>query len=322
MLSYRIVFDDGEAQALDNVLTCVLDVDTDVPADSLTLTCTFDERIRAHADKIEAYCADKLVFSGQLDNISCVKRGMGVILKLDARSRAAALLDNEAEPQTYRNPTMGLIERRHLAPFGLRFDSKDDVPYSGMLAVGKGMTHWQVLRGFFLNRFQRLPRVNPDGTVCLPRQSLEEPEVFSDTGEGTVYFWLKEARRRHRLLSEVRLKFRQKNTYRASLKNTNPAAKSISRVRFVNAAADNATVSTAEKMLENSNRDSYVVTLRCIGCHAEMSGKSAVLRDSRLGETNGLTVAKVRVTTDRKGEISEITLKKERFDVADALHNE
>ena len=123
-------------------------------------------------------------------------------------------------------------------------------------------------------------------------------------------------------MSEVRLKFRQKNTYRASLKNTNPAAKSISRVRFVNAAADNATVSTAEKMLENSNRDSYVVTLRCIGCHAEMPGKSAVLRDSRLGETNGLTVAKVRVTTDRKGEISEITLKKERFDVADALHNE
>jgi hypothetical protein len=45
------------------------------------------------------------------------------------------------------------------------------------------------------------------------------------------------------------------------------------------------------------------------------------VRDSVLGEISALTVAKVRVTAGRQGEISEITLKKERFDVADELHN-
>lgn len=322
MLKHVIIFDNGERRVLDTALDAVLDCDSSVPADSMTVSCPYDGEIRAHADSMEAYDGDKLVFAGQLDNIVAVKRGMGVILKLNARGPAAALLDNEAEPQTYRNPAAGLMAKKHLAPFGLTPVDADKVPYSGKLQIDKGMTHWQVLRRFCISRYGCEPRVAADGRVYLRGFHTEKQAVFSDGAEGYAYYWLKESQRRHRLLSEVKLKFRLKNDYHASLKNKNPAARNIRRVRFVNAAADNASVSTAEKMLDNSNRDSYALTLRCFGCHAALLGRKAVLRDSVLGEISSLTVAKVRVTVGRQGEISEITLKKERFDVADELHNE
>ena len=322
MLSFVLLLDNGEARALDTVLDAVLDCDVGVPADSLTVTCPYDSTIRAHADKLAAYDGKELVFMGQLDNIVAVKRGMGVVLQLNARGPAAALLDNEAEPQTYRNPTAGLMARKHLAPFGLQPVDADALPYSGKLLIDKGTSHWQALCRFCLMRYGSVPRVEADGRVYLRGFHPEEQAAFSDGNQGTPYYWLKESQRRHCLLSEVKLKFRLKNDHHASLKNRNPAARHIRRVRYVNAAADNASMNTAEKMMENSNRDSYALTLRCLGCHAALLGKKATVRDSVLGEISALTVAKVRVTAGRQGEISEITLKKERFDVADELHNE
>ena len=298
------------------------DSDINVPADSLTVTCLFSHAIRADADRLSVYEGDRLLFTGQADSVTCIKRGMGVILKLSARGPAAALLDNEAEPVTYNRPSAVLMRRRHLAPFGLRLYESDNVPIRDKLCIQKGMSHWQVLKAFCRSRYQSEPRVSGDGTVYLRGLPEGDSVVFSDGGEGVAYFALQEAQRRHRLLSEVRLKFRQKNAYRSVVRNKNPEAVGISRVRFVNAAADNASVDTAEKMLENSNRDSYSLTLSCIGCRAELLGRSAVVRDSLLGSIGGLRVVKVKYIADSGGERSEVTLRKESFDVADELHNQ
>ena len=168
------------------------------------------------------------------------------------------------------------------------------------------------MRGFCLNRYLSEPRVTADGRVWL--HGFEQPgvAVFADNGSGIPYHSLHESLQRHRLLSEVRLKFSQTNTYGSSVKNANPDAEGITRVRYVNAAEDKTTVSTAEKMLENSNRDSYALRLCSVGCRSGLLGQSARVRDSALGELNGLFVARVRYTADGSGEKSEITLKKER----------
>ena len=312
MLRFEITEKGGRTYALNGVLTVALDCDCAVPADSLTVTCPYNSRLRLHADRIAAFDGDKPVFSGQLDNITAVKRGAGLILRLNARSLAAALLDNEAEPLTYRNPTASLIERRHLQPFGLRLAESDTIPYYDIFRIKKGMSHWQVLRGFCLNRYLSEPRVTADGRVWL--HGFEQPgvAVFADNGSGIPYHSLHESLQRHRLLSEVRLKFSQTNTYGSSVKNANPDAEGITRVRYVNAAEDKTTVSTAEKMLENSNRDSYALRLCSVGCRSGLLGQSARVRDSALGELNGLFVTRVRYTADGSGEKSEITLKKEK----------
>ena len=65
--------------------------------------------------------------------------------------------------------------------------------------------------------------------------------------EGTVLFGengvrclsLNESLRRHRLISEVKVKFNSANGYSSSVKNANPLCDGVRRVRYVNAAADN-----------------------------------------------------------------------------------
>ena len=87
----KVIMKNQSEKMLDGVLTAVMDSDSDVPADSLTLTCPYDSEIRLHGDRLKVLDAHKLVFTGQLDNISVIKRGSGVILKLNARSMAAAI---------------------------------------------------------------------------------------------------------------------------------------------------------------------------------------------------------------------------------------
>lgn len=320
----RIIVTDQNGKELPpvQVLTIDLDCDERVPADSLTVCCPYDGALRRYADGIKAFDGDKPVFCGQLDNIATEKTAAGLLLRLNARSPAAGLLDNEAEPVTYRDPDAALMERRHLRPFGIVPVTTDTTPYFDTLRIDKGMSHWQVLRGFCRSRYGCEPRVTGDGRAFLNGERPEGTAVFSDQGGGIVYYALKESQKRYRLLSEIRLKFQQSNAYGSVLRNENPAAGGITRVRYVNAAADKITLATAQQMIENSNRDSYVLRLRCLGCQLQALGRRAVVEDSVLGRIDGLVAEQVRYTADSRGERSEIVLIKERFDVVDAIHNQ
>lgn len=301
---------DGGTQPL-HTLTVALDGDTKVPADSLTVTCPFDEVLRQDTAKIEAFDGERQVFVGKPDQIVTEKRAQGAILRFTARSPAAFLLDSEAEPITYFQPTVGLMEGRHLAPFGIRVMTKDNVPCYHALKIDKGMSHWQVLQSFCRNRFACEPRITGDGRAYLKGEPEEGEVFFSDTG-GVRYFALTEYQKPHRLLSQIRLKFEQANAYRAVIENTSPAARGAHCVRYVNAASDKTTLATAEKMLENSNRSSYALRLRCLGCQSSALGKRAAVQDSVLGTVDGLLVRQVSYTADSRGERSVIVLEKEK----------
>ncbi|MBQ1381132.1 MAG: hypothetical protein IIY79_03850, partial [Ruminococcus sp.] len=170
-------------------------------------------------------------------------------------------------------------------------------------------------------RYHSEPRISGGGTAYLDRRPSDEVAVFSDSGSGIPYLSLNESRRPYRLISEIRLKFRQANTYGSVIRNANPEAQRVTRVRYVNAAADKTTLATADKMLENSNRRSYLLKLSCAGCHCGLLGKRAEVRDSVLGTIGGLAVRKVSYTVSSRGEFSTIELEKENYNVVDELHN-
>ncbi len=320
MLRFTVTDVNGCERELDNILTVVLDSDRSVPADSLSVSLPFDNALRLGADFIRAYDGDKTVFAGRLDNITSAESNRGVVLKLNARSLAAALLDNEAEPVTYINPAAPLIGSRHLLPFGITLDSCDSIPYYSSLKIDKGTSHWQVVQSFCRNRYNCEPKITGDGRAILDGKNTGGFSRFSNT-DGIAYYGLKECRMRHCLLSEVRLKFQQTNTYSSVIKNRNPEAANLTRVRYVNAAADKTNPSTADRMIDSSNRASYSLHLYCGGCLTALLGNRAEVEDAALGLIDGLVIEKVRYTVGRDGERSEITLKKERFDVADEIHN-
>ena len=70
MLNFKIVNTNGSVKKLEKILTASLDSETDIPADSLVITCPFDSGISKNADRIMAFDEDKLVFKGQIDEKS------------------------------------------------------------------------------------------------------------------------------------------------------------------------------------------------------------------------------------------------------------
>lgn len=325
MLKFSVVKSDGTETALENPLTVTLDCDLDIPADSAAITCPFDREIYESAQGVRIYDDEKLLLKGDVDELSVIKESAGVIIKLTARSPAAALLDCEADPLVYYNPGLALIAEKHLLPFGIIPAETDPVPYYNIFKIDKGMTHWQVLQRFSRSRYGKEPRITGDGTAYLQGFLPQGSVTFSDflpADKAIPYYSLKESDRRHRLISDVKVKFNPANGYRSVIRNPDPRAKNLRRTRYVNASQNYSTLSTAYRILSNSNRDSYALTVECAGCHAGLTGFRADLRDSVLGNPGGLIVTKVKYTADSRGGRSAITLKKEDHDVVDELHNE
>lgn len=311
MLKFLVTYTDKTEKYLDDVLTVIFNADVEVPADDLTITIPYDEKISENADFITAFLDEKTVFKGQIDEIIGIKSTDGAITKITARSPSAFLLDNEAEPLTYINPSADFIFNRHLKPFGLTEYYADDVPFFGTLKIDKGMTHWQVFRNFCINRYGAVPRITGNGKVYFNGNESGETIFFGKSG--IDYTAVRESKRRFKLITEVKLKLTESGTYGGSIKNENPKCRSIERVRYVNATSDKTTIQTADNIISKSNSDSYSIALECVGCLIESIGRSAVLNDDMFGEIENLTVRKIRYTVGSDGEKTTVTLGKERF---------
>lgn len=306
-----VTYTDKTEKYLDDVLTVIFNADVEVPADDLTIIIPYDEKISENADFITAFLDEKTVFKGQIDEIIGIKSTDGAITKITARSPSAFLLDNEAEPLTYINPSADFIFNRHLKPFGLTEYYADDVPFFGTLKIDKGMTHWQVFRNFCINRYGAVPRITGNGKVYFNGNESGETIFFGKSG--IDYTAVRESKRRFKLITEVKLKLTESGTYGGSIKNENPECRSIERVRYVNATSDKTTIQTADNIISKSNSDSYSIALECVGCLIESIGRSAVLNDDMFGEIENLTVRKIRYTVGSDGEKTTVTLGKEKF---------
>lgn len=310
MLSVVVFKSDGLKLELSDVLTMVINSDYDVPADDLAVTVPYNALLN-DARSVQVFEQDKLIFEGRVDEIVNLTKHNEALTKLTARSLAGLLLDNEAEPVTYINPSAQFIFNRHLKPFGIKNCDGGEVPFYGSLKIEKGMTHWQVLKNFCRNRYDTLPRITANGNALMTGGGDNKPILFGIGG--ISYFSLKESRRLYKLISEIKLKLKEFGEYSGSLKNENSACRGTERVRYVNAATDKTTVKTADKMIENSNQSSYVLALECPGCLLDTLGKRAEVNDRLLSKIDNLRVTTVRYTLSRDGEFSSVVLRKEKF---------
>lgn len=306
MLNFEVTLKNGEKRKDLRVLTVSWKSELDVPADSLVLSCAYDGEVFDQADRIAAYNGDELVFEGQIDELSRLCNDKGTALKLSARSAAAVLLDNEAEPLTYRNPTAVLMYYKHLKPFGLTDAELDRTPIIGCFRIDKGMSQWQALDLFCRTRYGARLRVAGNGKVYLKGYKNEKTVLFG--AEGIKYYSIKENKRRYKLVSEVKLKVSDRAGYLSSMINPNPECESIRRIRYVNAIAENNSLATADYILEKSNRDSRCIELTFGGCRTDILGASATVENPRFGTLSGLTVRKINYTLGKSGEITTVTL--------------
>lgn len=318
MLTYFFTDKNGKKFEIKNVLTAEISADVDVPADELVLVMPYDERFR-NADMFEVYDDEALVFVGQADEIVSIVRTDGAIAKLSARSLAGKLLDNEAEPVTYTNPAANFIFERHLKPFGIAGYDGDEHPFMGTIKIEKGMTEWQVLEKFCNGRYGKSPRITGAGFALMcGTYGGAKPIVFGRNGVG--YTSLREYIKPCKVISQVKLRTEEYGGYKSVIGNNSLDGR-IKRVRYVNAILDNNAVKTADRMIENGNRQSFEIMIECPKCLCGIVGRKAVIDDRLVGKREGLVVKSIKYSLGKNGESTTVVLGKENGDVADELHN-
>ncbi len=312
MLDYILTGRDGVKTKLESVVSAVINSDVDVPADDITLLAMFDAGIAENADTVTAMLGDKVIFRGQIDEIVNLFSQKAYLTKITARSFAGKLLDNEAEPVVYNNPTDDFIFSRHLKPFGITMEDSDKAALFGMIKIDKGMSHWQVLENFCAGKYGAFPRITGDGRVLFSGYKNSEPVRFGNDSGEIPFIRLEEDIKRFELISEVKIKSKTNERYTSHINNDNPECRGIERVRYVNVSNDRDTLETADRLIENSNSKGYGMVLECPGFYGDIIGRRAVVNFDEIDCKQSLVVKKIRYSSNNSLESTVITLKKER----------
>lgn len=311
MLSFALLDFDGNRKTLDKVFSVVYNSNSDVPADELTVTFLYDKGLIENADMIYAFWGDRVAFKGQIDEIINLFSAEKIVTKIVARSLASGLLDNEAEPVTYYNPTADFIFEKHLSPFGIREFEASKKPFYGSLKINKGMTNWQVFENFCKSRYGNIPRITADGKAYFEGCNKEQKAVFG-FGKNEIHFCsYRENIKRYSLVSDVKVKLDEFGSYDTHIVNKNPDCRGIKRTRYVNAVTDKTSLATADKIIENSNAKSYSVALQCLGCYLDLTGAKAKINDNTFGRIENLVVKGVNYVFENNCEYTTVTLGKD-----------
>jgi len=250
------------------------------------------------------------VFSGFCDQQTAREDRNGRTFTVQARSRGALLLDNEALPQTYYNVTAGELFRSHLRPYGFtRLEVPREVEL-GLFAVPKGMSEWEVFSAFCGRAYGRMPVVGKgDRVVVEQRDTAPKAAVTNRPGrQGLRYLSAEDILRRASVVSEMLVRDKQGN-YSRTLENPFGNPWEVRRRRYIIPAAEYATAPLADgyqRFLE-AQRGAHTAEVVLPGW-ADLWPGDCLELDTGLGSQGTMTVWRCRWDRSAGGEYTTVTL--------------
>ncbi|MBQ8000817.1 MAG: hypothetical protein IJ298_06295 [Ruminococcus sp.] len=306
MLTFMGVNTRGERLSLPSPVEAVLCRDAGTPADSLT--AVFPCVIYDELCYIAVYKDGKEIFSGIVDEQITVS-GENVKTKLVCRSMAALLVDNEAQPCTFRDVSASLIFSRYVKPLGFASFTGEDKTLRGEFRVAKGESCWQVLEDFCSKAYGVFPVVEGNRVYMQGTEGNKECLVFSDKGDGIAYSNLEHNLLRCKLISCVRCKVTQGEDYTSYICNEDAQARGVLRERYLNAdELSGKSLADADKLIVSARAKAEKFTLLVPQCMTDIPGAQAVVCDSAVGEHRGLYVTGIRYSLNSTGETTRLTL--------------
>ena len=246
---------------------------------------------------------EKLVFGGIVDvqKAMCGKEGNRI--EIVSRSKAALLLDNEAEPQTYLEPSLGELFRKHAAPYGLTSFKGRTLSFNWTYVIPKGISEWQVFADFCLYCMDVTPRVTPGGVLDASGE-MPQGELRFANGGGIPYTEIARVQSPCKRLRQLWIQPSLGTGYQNNVVDLDAVRAGIQRTRYVTSANWQGRL-----RLRQSRRRSEEVILTCPGFLAGELGMRAAVSDPLLGELRNYSVAKSTYLLDSRGERSVITLR-------------
>ncbi len=309
MLRLEVIYTDTSREEFFDILKVTLRKSTDTPAHSLSIELPFG----VEKEVCELRLSDEtgLVFEGIADE-QITKFSEGVKTEFSARSMEALLLDNEALPEIYKNPSSSLIFSRYGECCSLQKFEAESRSLKGLLKVYKGMSCYQVLKGFCEAVYGKTPCVF-GRTLCLEGDKTQEEILFCDEGEGVVCSSIESAYSRYHLISKVVAKTAADGAYSLEVCDEESRELKIYRQRFADVSgADVVSLSRIHKTLKDGRDKSLSLTVSVNGRMPHILGASArVIAGGK--EYKGLQVKEIIYTLKGRKEQTKITLiKKEK----------
>lgn len=176
--------------------------------------------VRVEKDGVE-------VFAGIVDeHVVRMEKG-GRQESFACRSAAALLVDSEAMPGMLEMPSLRVMEKLYLAPFGLCAAGDDFAPKRGQLVIETGTTCWEVLCDF-AERFLGCTPYCVGNSVCFGAREPEKVTLLRVKS-------LEVVRRAREQLSRIVVQSAQTGAYSAVYEN---AAAPVARVRYLSARSE------------------------------------------------------------------------------------
>ena len=171
----------GETMDLGEPEELTLSYDRDAPADLLRAKFPV-QRIWQELKEVRLLRHGEIFFRGIVDEQNTALSSAGLHTELICRSMEAILLDNEAQPETIRTPSLPVLEEKLLTPLGLTLGAGDQERKRGELTVHKGDSCWTVLDTFCKSFLGTTPHVDEAGAVhceAVAEKRLHPSQVIS-----------------------------------------------------------------------------------------------------------------------------------------------
>ncbi len=310
---------DGEVLILPAPLSLVISREEDVPADSLK--AVFPTLIHEELADVTVTREGKCIFEGIVDEQNLIIND-GTVTELIARSKVAVLLDNEAQPRTFSDPSAELMFRYYAKPLGFVSFRGEDRVRNGEYKVQKGSSCYTALKDFCLKVYGKAPEVVGE-TLIFGDNASKESLVLSDSGEGIPYTELKYSTRRYKLISKVLAKTEVRGGYTTVVGNFLAADKRVKRDRYLNATLYSSTpLQDAYTAIASSNREYNSVTAICPLCLVDSLSKDVTIQSRHLKNSDVFSVKEIKYTLSSEGESTRLTLRRrEAQNVADIINN-
>lgn len=282
-------------------LSVTLCKDMGVPADSLELSLS-DIGI-PQLKTLELYRDGVLAFSGEVDEqIEEISKNPHT--ELVARSSAARLIDSEAYPMSFVNPSAEDIFERFAKPFGFTKLLGENREYQGRFTVSKGTSCFAVIKRFAQEVYGAFPRCEGDVVYI---DGIEKADTLVLGDGGVAFESLRISNLRCNRVSKVLVKLKDSEGYTKAVVNSKAEGEGIKKIRYLNAAlGSSSNLSDADIILAEGEGKSFTAEVICREFLGDALGKAVEMSDIN----EELCVAALRYTFGKNSEYTRLTLKR------------
>lgn len=288
----------GKNLNLGEPMSVVLNRADDVPADFANIKVNSVNLPELMS--IAVYRNDKVVFSGEIDE-QIEAFGKESYTEFVARDSAARLIDSEAYPKSFVNPSAKDIFDSYAKPLGFSKMIGENKVYSGKFTVDKETSCYSVIRTFAMEVYGTFPKCNGDKLYI---EGYKSDEVLHLGGEGAPVTDMRVVNLRCNRVSRVYLKYKDGQSYNTFLADESAEEQGINKVRYINLASQGSSLKDVDVIFDEAKKKSFYADVVCRGFYAETIGKTALID----GVETEYYISSARYVADKKGEFTKLKI--------------